>query len=542
MRHCTRRNMLHSTGLMIGAMVFRGDAFSAEGAPASGAISGEPTAAAIGQDILHSGGNAIDAVLAAALAATVVSPQNCGVGGYGGHMLVALAQSRKIVSIDFNTAAPARADPRMFPVDEHGVVRSKTNEYGWLSAGVPGTIAGIELAARKYASRPFRDLLTPAITLAEDGFVAGKRLSSVIRTTAANLKKDPATAELYLPNGQPPEADEIVHNRDLARLLRALAEENSIEPFYRGSIAREIASAFQRNGGLVTLGDLSAYEAREVEPYELRWEGFSIYTAPLTAGGLTPVQALHTLQYLDWKLLTPVQKAHARIEALRLAWADRLALLGDPNFVAVPTARLLSREYAESRANQITNALKEGKPIALSFDVPPDGGTVNLSCADTLGNLAAITLTHGNSFGAQVTVPGLGLTLGHGMSRFDPRPDRPNSVGGAKRPLHNMCPTIVARDGRPLVALGGAGGRKIPNSIFDVLVSYCQSNGSVTTALETPRCHTVGDLDLTLEQGWRESDIASLKAIGYKIQTGSGALVSTAAFDPATGLCRAASR
>ena len=222
-------------------------------------------------------------------------------------MILALKKPPKIVSIDFNTAAPALAKPEMFPLDSGGRVPGRSNEHGWLAAGVPGVLAGIELAARKYASRPFRDLLAPAIELAEEGFVAGKKIESVVRANAAPLKKDPASAELYFVEGRLPGADDLIRNRDLAGLLRLLAKENSVEPFYRGTIAQKIAAAFHEQGGLVTADDLARYEAVEVEPYELRWDGHTVYTAPLTAGGLTILEALNILQALDRKALSHLE-------------------------------------------------------------------------------------------------------------------------------------------------------------------------------------------------------------------------------------------
>jgi gamma-glutamyltranspeptidase / glutathione hydrolase len=541
MLHFTRRRMLERSSLALGALILRPTQLLAQTAavPSNrGAIAGEPTAARIGRSVLDSGGTAVDAILSAALVAAVVSPNNCGIGGYGGHMIFALAKTRKIGVIDFNSLSPARLKPDTFQINENGTVRGRLNERGWLAAGVPGTIAGIELAARRYATRTFAELLAPAIALADEGFPVGKNLVSSIRSSRAGLEKDPASAKLYLPNGNLPEVDSTFRNRDLAALLRILAQANSVDPFYRGPIARQIAEAFEKNGGLVTSEDLSAYQAQEVEPLELRWNDFSIFTAPLTAGGITALEALKILQTLQ--PLPPTQKTHARIEALRLAWADRLSLLGDPSAVAVPD--ILAQEHVAKRASQISMALKERKPIATSIDLLPDSGTVNLSCCDGAGNLAALTLTHGNNFGAQVTVPGLGLTLGHGISRFNPRPGHPNSVGPRKRPLHNMCPTIVARNGTPVFAVGGAGGRKIPNAIFDVLLHYIESDGSSATALEGARCHTVGNLKLTLEARWPESDKVDLKSIGYEIQTGGSALVSAATFDPDSRTCRAGVR
>jgi gamma-glutamyltranspeptidase/glutathione hydrolase len=535
--------MLCKTGGAIGmaALSFR-KSRAQQTTPPSGAIAGEATAARIGQQVLDGGGSAIDAILSAALIAAIVSPHNCGIGGYGGHMIIAHANQQKIRAIDFNTTAPRRAQPDMFAPDASGRVPDGINEHGWLAAGVPGVIAGIELAARRHATRPFSELLAPAIELAETGFPFGKKLAAVIRANANGLRNDPATAAIYLRNGEPPREEDLFRNPDLARLLRVLAKENSVEPFYRGAIAQTIADGFARGGGLVTLEDLRAYEAREVDPVTLSVGPFAIHTAPLTAGGSTALEAVNILQQLDWRKLASEVQTHARVEAMRIAWAERLGLFGDPDFVSVPVAKLLSKEHAAQQAATIRSALEAKTKVARSALVRPDHGTVNLSCCDRAGNVAALTLTHGNSFGAQVTIPGLGLTLGHGMSRFDPQPDRPNSIAPAKRPLHNMCPTIVTRDGRPFLAVGGAGGRKIPNAVLDLLLGVTMQGLSAREALDAPRCHTIGDDDVTLEARWNDRDADYLKSIGYRIHREPSAFVSIAFTDPGSGDCIALAR
>ncbi len=531
--------MLKTTGgALCGLTALSTSAFSMEeGRPFfSGAIIGETTAAKTGAKILEAGGHAVDAIVAAALVAAVVSPQNCGIGGYGGHMTLALAKKRKITCIDFNSTAPAAATVTMFQSSAVGPSSRKINEHGWLASGVPGTLAGLELALKKYGTRSLRECLQPAIEFARDGFPVGPRMALAIKNSAAQLRHDPVTAKLLLPDSRSPGAEETFRNPELANLLQTLADRDSVDSFYRGDIAREIAGAFQKNGGLVTARDMADYRAHEVDPLELKWGEYRIYTAPLTAGGLTVLEALSILKALKWdRFPEGVEKSHARIEALRVAWCDRLTLLGDPKHAHIPFKRLLSESYAAEMAQKIHYTVRERKSLPLNFQMRADAGTVNLSCVDRHGNMAALTLTHGNSFGAQVTVEGLGLTLGHGMSRFDTKPGLPNSVGPGKRPLHNMCPTIVMRDAHPVLALGGAGGRKIPNAIFDVLLSYLTSDSSIKKAITAPRLHTEGNLSLTLERAWPEPDVEYLKSIGYKIQTGASALVSAVSFDPKTG-------
>jgi gamma-glutamyltranspeptidase/glutathione hydrolase len=221
---------------------------------------------------------------------------------------------------------------------------------------------------------------------------------------------------------------------------------------------------------------------------------------------------------------------------LRLAWKDRLELLGDPEWVKVPTEHLLSASYANELTQKVEAAVREKRPLSITVPKHTDDGTVSLAAVDERGNLAAMTLTQGGSFGAQVTAEGLGLTLGHGMSRFDPHPGQPNSVSPRKRPLHNMSPTVVLKNGAPVVALGGAGGVKIPNAIFDVLTQYLALGSDLKAAIFAPRMHCTGTLEVSLESEWPKEEREYLKALGFQMQTGPSAFVSAVSFDPETGV------
>jgi gamma-glutamyltranspeptidase/glutathione hydrolase len=510
----------------------------------AGWVEGHPVAAEVGRKVLADGGNAVDAVVAAALTVSVVAPQQCGPGGYGGHATFALDGGRTVTAIDFNSAAPAAATDDMFAPGADGKVKGAVNEYGWLAIGVPGVLAGLQLALDRFGTKPFADLVAPAIVFARDGFKVEAALANAIRSAAPRLAKDPASAKLLLPDGEPPRAGTTLRNPDLAALLESLQKAKSVEPFYRGEPARRIAAAFKAGGGQVTAEDLAAYRARAVEPLEGTWRGFSVRTPPPGAGGATILEALAILAHLgwdDWKADDP-RSSRAVLEALRLAWDDRLKYLGDPGMDADPARQLLKRQSVRLRADQVARALKDGKPADAATDGRPAGGTVHLSTADGKGNGAALTLTHGNSFGAQVTVPGLGLTLGHGMFRFEPRPKHPNSPGPGKRPLHNMCPTVVLRDGRPIMALGGRGGRKIPNAVFAVLVHLVGRGGTPEEALASRRLHTEGGLALGLEPGWPEAVAVRFKEVGYTVSRVASAVVSAAWSDPKTGAIRGGSR
>jgi gamma-glutamyltranspeptidase/glutathione hydrolase len=507
-----------------------------------GCVIGQPEAAHAGVEVLATGGNAVDAAVTAALVAGVVAPHQCGPGGYGGHLVIARA-GKRVTAIDFNTTAPQAARPDLFALDADGKVKGQTNTYGWLAAGVPGTLAGLHLAIDKYGTRSFRQALQPALHLARESFPVSKSLADATRAAQAQLAKDPATARLLLPQGEPLKAGSTFRNPDLAKMLQALADDNSVEAFYRGYIAKRIAAAFQKNGGLVTAEDFAAYRAREVEPLQLDWCGCSIYTAPLTAGGTTVLEALGILKELSWqKGNVGTSMSRARLEALRIAWEDRLNWLGDPEREKIPLDRVLSSEYARRMAGRVREALAKRKPVSTAVERGSAGGTIHLSSADTQGNLVALTLTHGSHFGARVTVPGLGLILGHGMSRFEPRPGHPNSVGPGKRPLHNMCPTVVVRNGVPVAALGGAGGRKIPNAVFEVLLQYAGQGLSLEDAVATPRLHTEGDLHVLVEERWPKEQAEEWKKIGYTLAVGPHARVSAVSFDPRSKEVRCVSR
>jgi gamma-glutamyltranspeptidase / glutathione hydrolase len=544
----SRRRMLVRTGQAfavgaLGAPLWSLAKSNSNPRPKPGTIVGDALGAQSGLKILESGGNAIDAAVAAALTACVASPSRCGIGGYGGHMMIALAGGRSVACIDFNSVAPAASTADMYPLDDKGEVKGRVNHFGWLAVGVPGTLAGLQLALDKFGTRSFREMVQPALALARTGIQIDSVCAQAIQAATIRLRQDPGSAKLYLRNGGPLKAGELLPNPDLAELLSTLAKRNSVASFYRGDIAQRIAEAFQKNGGLVTAKDLAAYQARKVEPLKWKHNDFAVLTAPLTAGGITVLEALAVLEALDWPSRPPsTVRIHAQLEALRLAWKDRLELLGDPEKVNVPVKQLLSSEHARGLAAKVDRAVKAGKPLEIQIQPNRATGTTNISCVDQHGNLVAVTLTHGGDFGAQVTVEGLGLTLGHGMSRFNPHPGNPNAPGPGKRPLHNMCPTVVLCPGKTTIALGGAGGVMIPNALYGFLTSCVLENRSMSEAMSAPRMHSTGTSQVRLEPGWPEADTAYLKQIGFQVQTGSSARLGAVSFDAKTGDCMSVMR
>ena len=472
-----------------------------------GVVMGEPKAAEVGNRVLKDGGNAIDAIVAAALTGAIHAPNQYGIGGYGGHMIVRLANGA-IKCIDFDSAAPAGA---------------QVAALGWRASGVPGILAGLQLALDRFGTRGFKSVAEPAIELAENGLPMSQGLTNAIRSREKELKQDPASARLYFP------ADNILRNPDLARMLRRFASQNSARDFYEGETARRIAGAFLKNGGLVTAKDLAEYKALELPPLQLKWNDFTIYTSPLPAGGLTVLRMFAILKELPRELVNE----HALLETMRVAWHERLTKLGDgvsPDALAAP----------ESLAKKVETAVKSGKPVGQTTASQSQRGTVHLNAADAMGNVVALTLTHGEAFGACVTVDGLGLTLGHGISRFVSEPGHPNAPAREKRPLTNMCPTLVVRDGKPLMALGAAGGRLIVDTVFHVLWNFVGGK-SLQDAIRAPRWHTEGNLQLAMEKAWPDELRERFAKLGYEIKPG-GAAAARAIGPRGDGLWEAAAR
>lgn len=506
----------------------------------SGEVNGQPQAARAGKAILAEGGNAVDAMVAAALAAGVAALPSTGIGGYGGAMVISRPNG-KVTAIDFNMAAPSSARPDMFALDEKGNVKDRANTYGWRAAGVPGVLAGLQLALDKFGSKTFDEVAGPAITYARDGFPLTKGIATAAKTAAARFGRDPGSAKLFLHGGAPPAERSIFKNPDLAVMLQTLANRGSVASFYKGDIADRIAEAFQKNGGEVTKADLASYRAFEVSPLTLEWNGYTLYTPPPGAGGLTYLEALSFLKALGWPgNASEPERTRSYLECLRAAWTDRFKYMGDPKQTDVPMKRLLSTEYAMQTAERVRRAVKAGKPIEASSDGRSATGTIHLNAIDSKGLSVALTFTHGNAFGAQVTVDGLGLVLGHGMSRFDPRPGQANSAGPGKRPLHNMCPTVVTRDSTPILAIGATGGRRIVSALARTVAGYVGERMPLAAAAAAPRIHCEGDLNIIADKSLPTAD--DLRSEGYKITSGGVANLTALERNCATGELTAAAR
>jgi gamma-glutamyltranspeptidase/glutathione hydrolase len=472
----------------------------AEGRRAAIACDPEPCARAAAQAV-EAGGNAMDAAAVACLASCMHEPSAVDIGGYVACAVVLEGKSGKVWSVDANAVAPAKATADMYEVlprragghsrneDEYGCsVKNDANVDGALSVSVPGTMAGIGTLWERWGTLKWPQIVAPAQEMLERGIAVSANLAEGIRSRRRVLSSMPPAAEHFMPGGKPLQEGQIWHRPGMEWTLRRLAAAGW-QDVYRGEIARRIAAYVQELGGILTLADLESYGVPVAPAVEISCAGSRVYSAPLANGGLTILSALLFLQEVTPPPPNDPMYWHLLAEALKLAWRDRLRYFGDPAETHLDWQRFLSPGYAAER----TAALKKS-PHSVDHSVGPkirtSPGTIHISTADRQGNLVAVTISHGSSIGSCVTVPRTGITLGHGMSRFDPHPGLANSVGAGKRPLNNVCPTILLQPARD-VAFGLRGGRRIV-SVDLSLAQQLLRGGAVTEVLRAPRLHTEG--------------------------------------------------
>ena len=503
---------------------------SSEVTASRGVVAANPAAAArIGATVLGEGGNAFDAAVAAAVACCVLEPNQTGIGGYVAVAVVREGKTGRVWSLDANAVAPAAAQERMFEVlppsarwplqlneNEYGCsVADNANVHGPRAVATPGLVAGLGTLHERWGRHPWAGLLEPSIALIEEGFRYAN-VVGVIRQHLETLKRFPETAKHLMPAGRLPGPDDAWRPRDLAGTLRRLASAGWRD-FYTGELGRTLADWLQAAGGIVTREDLARYQVRITEPHEIGFHGARIATAILPNGGLTSLQALHMFEALDLPAEDSPEYWHLLGEVLKLAWRDRLEHLADPNFSPVPVERLLSRDYAAGRVQtlrQFPGHVDRLQPADAGRD---RHGTLHLSTADAEGNLVALTISQGAAFGSFVTVPGMGVILGHGMCRLDPRPGRANSIAPGKRPLNNTAGMIVQCP-RCIAALGVPGGRTIISVMARAaqrLVSQGHTARQVATA---PRLHVevAEPLEITASAG--AEVIEALQAMGHTVK------------------------
>ena len=465
-------------------------------------VAQDKLAAQVGRDMLAGGGNAVDAAVATGFALAVTHPQAGNLGG-GGFMLIALAEDRRVIALDFREAAPARAARDMF-LDEHREVDTDKARFSHLSAGVPGSVLGLLEAQKAFGRLSLSEVLKPAIELAEGGFPVSRGLAHALRIHERRLKKDPSSAAyFYKPDGSLYAYGDILVQADLAETLRRIAKDGAAG-FYDGETAALIAAEMEQNGGIVSRDDLRTYDVVYREPVRGSFRGYEIYSMPPpSSGGVHILQMLNVMETYDLRALghNSANYLHVLIEAMRRAYADRAVFLGDPDFVDVPVDELISKDYASQMTAQIDlTKATPSESIRPELAVPGESpDTTHYSVMDDEGNAVSVTTTLNFTFGSGMSVDGAGFLLNNEMDDFSAKPGAPNGyglIGGAanaiapgKRPLSSMSPTIVFREGAPYLATGSPGGSTIITTVLQILLNVLEFDMNVMEASAQPRIH-----------------------------------------------------
>jgi gamma-glutamyltranspeptidase/glutathione hydrolase len=508
-------------------------------------VASEPLAAEAGLEILRAGGNAVDAAVAVGFALAVTHQEAGNIGG-GGFMLVRLAGGEAVV-VDYREEAPAAASRDMF-LDARGELIPEATTIGARAAGVPGTIAGLALAHRKYGKLPWARVLRPAIRLAEQGFPVSYGLGESLREHRDLLSVYAETRRIFTRDDHPYEPGEVFRQPDLARTLRQIAA-GGPKAFYRGRIARAIVATMERHRGLINREDLVRYQAKVRPPLRGTFRGYEILTVPPpSGGGIALLEMLNVLEPMDLGAPNSSQSIHWMAETMRRAYADRAAYLGDADLVPVPVRGLISRQYAAKLREEILQAkagvaVEPGKPTEFE-----SSETTHFSVVDAQGNAVANTYTLNGSYGSGVTVEGAGFLLNNQMDDFAAKPGEPNMYGlvqgdanaiaPRKRPLSSMTPTIVVQQGQVRLVLGSPGGGTISNTVLQVLLNVLAFQMDIRRAVMAPRFHHQWKPDeLVLERwGFSADTIQKLQESGYRIAYRDRLGICEAIeIDPATG-------
>ncbi len=461
--------------------------------------SAQHLATEVGVNILKRGGNAIDAAVAVGYALAVVYPAAGNLGG-GGFMTIRFSDGRKTF-LDFREKAPRAASRDMY-LDKDGNVIKGLTTTGWLAVGVPGTVSGLEYARKKYGTMTRAALIGPAIELAEDGFVLEQGDADMLASATGDLRTFPATAEIFLNKGQPFSSSQRLVQPDLADTLR-LIRKRGVDGFYRGKTAAAIVKASRAGGGIIDQEDLERYKVRELSPVECDYRDYHVISAPPpSSGGVAICEMLNILEGYPLRELGwgSAQALHYEIEAMRHAFVDRDSLIGDPDFVDNPIRELTDKSYAAKIRTEIKPD-KAGISSEIRQGVAPHEGsnTTHLSIIDGAGNAVSMTYTLNDLFGAKVVATGTGVLMNDEMDDFTPKPDvaktdgsiqgNANAIAPGKTPLSSMSPTIITRDGKPVLILGTPGGSRIITTVLQTILNVVDFQMNIQEAVDAPRIH-----------------------------------------------------
>lgn len=486
----------------------------------------------VGLDILKQGGNAIDAAVAVGFALAVVLPNAGNIGG-GGFMVLHDDKTGKDVAIDFREIAPAKASRDMY-LDNQGNVIDGKSLFTHDASGVPGTVAGMEYALKKWGTMPLSKVLEPAIKLADKGFIVSDVLAQTLKEEKSTLGKWSSSKAIFFKNGEPLKSGDLLVQKDLAKSLRLIAKQGA-KAFYQGEIATKIAKEMQSHGGTMTLEDLKAYKVVERQPIIGDYRGYKVVTMPPpSSGGVHLIEILNMLEHYPIKEdgVNSAKNIHHMAESMKLAYADRSEYLGDPDFVKIPVTGLTSKAYANERVKTIddnkarlSSNIKPGKPQPYESDQ-----TTHFSVMDKAGNAVAVTYTLNLNFGSGIVAEGTGILLNNEMDDFSVKPGVPNAfglVGGTanaieakKRPLSSMTPTIVMKNNKPWLVTGSPGGARIITTVLQSVVNTIDHEMNPAEAIITPRVHHQWLPDeLRVEAGISPDTIKLLQEKGHKVVT-----------------------
>ncbi|HWG66575.1 MAG TPA: gamma-glutamyltransferase [Rhodanobacteraceae bacterium] len=493
-------------------------------------VSAQHLATQVGVDILKQGGNAVDAAVAVGYALAVVHPC-CGNIGGGGFMTLHLADGRNLF-LDFREKAPLAATPDMMRNAAGKVVKGRSTKT-YLGVGVPGTVMGFDDALKKYGTMSRAQVMAPAIKLAKDGYVLQPGDVRILDTSTPYFKQNPNVAAIFLDNGQPWKARQVLKQPQLAHTLELVAE-GGTQAFYDGPIAAAVVKASEANGGLLTLKDFKAYTVQWEKPIECGYHGYMIYSAPPpSSGGTTICETLQIIEpypFAKWGFHS-TKSTHYFIEAERRAFADRNTYLGDPAFVQNPIAKLLSAEHAaELRAKIQPGKATPSSEVQGSLGPYQATNTTHYSVVDGKGNAVAVTYTVNSYFGIKQIAGDTGFFLNNEMDDFTSKPGVPNQFGlvqgkanriePGKRPLSSMSPTIVMHDGKLVMVTGSPGGSTIISTTMESILNAVEYGMNVKQAIDAPRIHMQWWPDeIFAEPGAFTPTVQSaLQAMGYKIR------------------------
>jgi gamma-glutamyltranspeptidase/glutathione hydrolase len=498
-------------------------------------ISSDSLATQVGVEILKKGGNAVDAAVAVGFALAVTYPQAGNIGG-GGFMVIRMANG-ETVTIDFREKAPMKASENMF-LDENGNFVPEKSQVGHLSVGVPGSVAGLLLALEKYGTMSRREVLEPAIELAEKGFIVNEGLANAFKNAFEHFKKFPSTMRYFSKNGQPYSAGDRLVQKDLAKVLKLIRDKGR-DGFYKGKVADLIVDEMKRGGGLITYEDLENYQPVLRKPVVGNYRGYEIISmGPPSSGGVCLIELLNILENFDLKKygFGSSYTIHYLVEAMKRVYADRAEYLGDPDFVQIPLDKLLSKEYAKELASEIDTFYATPSSRIIRSVSPTSEGvhTTHYSVVDRWGNVVAVTTTINSYFGSMVAVDGAGFFLNNEMDDFSAKPGAPNQFGllgskansiqPGKRMLSSMTPTIVLKNGKPFLVLGSPGGSTIITSVLQVILNVVDFGMNIQEAVDSPRIHHQWYPDQIFfeKRGLPRDVIENLERRGHKLVERAG--------------------